>query len=152
MDERKVEKQTQEVDFELSDGSAVRGAVFLRLYEAHHSGHQRVGELLNEEPSFIPVRTDQGGFLLNTARIAVARIRADSEADELMMLGKQYPVRVRTVQGKEIEGVVCVNLPEEFSRVKDYFNQPVRFFAILQPGFVTYINRQSILSVLSIES
>lgn len=147
MDERKIEKENRPVLFELSDGSEVEGEVFLRLYEAHHAGLQKVGDLLHEEKKFIPVRTKGGTLLLNRSHIVVAKVPAPLEKDDLMTLGKKYSVSLKMVLGKVIEGDVFVNLPEGFCRMKDYLNQPVRFFTLIQPEFVVYINQEFVLSV-----
>ncbi|MBI3596402.1 MAG: hypothetical protein HY203_04530 [Nitrospirae bacterium] len=62
-------------------------------------------------------------------------------------MGKQYAVRIKTTQEKEIPGDIYVNLPEESSRVKDYFNQPARFFPLFQPASIIYVNWNFILTV-----
>jgi len=147
MDERKIEKQTQEVVFEMSDRSVVSGKVFLGLYEAHHTGRQKVGDLLNEQLSFVPVKTVRGAVLLNMSHIVTVTVRSEVEKDDLMTLGKKYAVRIKTTQGKEVKGDIFVDLPEETSRVKDYFNQTFYFFTIFQATSIIYINRQFILSV-----
>lgn len=147
MDERKIEKENRPVLFELSDGSEIEGEVFLRLYEAHHAGLQKVGDLLNEDARVIPLRTSKGTLLLNRSRIALAKVQAKLERDDLMTLGKKYTVRLKMLRGKEIQGDIYVNLPEGFCRVKDYFNQPVQFFPLIQSEFVVYINRELVLFV-----
>lgn len=147
MDERRIEKENCPVLFELYDGSEIEGEVFLRLYEAHHAGLQKVGDLLNEELRVIPLRTSKGTLLLNRSRIALATVQAELEKDDLMTLGKKYTVRLKMLRGKEVQGDIYVNLPEGFCRVKDYFNQPVQFFPLIQPGFVVYINRELVLFV-----
>lgn len=147
MDERKIEKENRPVLFELSDGSEIEGEVFLRLYEARHAGLQKVGDLLNEAKRFIPLRTKGGTLLLNRSHIASARVRSELEKDGLMTLGKKVAVSLKMVQGREIRGDIFVDLPEGFCRVKDYMNQPVRFFALIQPEFVVYINQEFVLSV-----
>lgn len=148
MDERKIEKGTEAIFFELSDGSEVEGEVFLRLYEAHHEGQQKVGDLLNnEEARFIPLRTKGGVLLLNRSHLALARVRTEVEKDDLMTLGEKYTISLTMLGGKKIEGNIFVNLPEGFCRVKDYFNQPIRFFPLIQPEFVLYINQEFVLSV-----
>ncbi|TAJ98547.1 MAG: hypothetical protein EPO39_17965 [Candidatus Manganitrophaceae bacterium] len=147
MDERKIEKENRPVLFELYDGSEIDGEVFLRLYEAHHAGLQKVGDLLNEETRVIPLRTKNGTLLLNRSRIASAKVRAELEKDDLMTLGKKYTVSLKMIRGKEIQGDIFVNLPEGFCRVKDYFNQPVQFFPLIQSEFVIYINRELLLYV-----
>ncbi|MDC4227698.1 MAG: hypothetical protein MPW15_26585 [Candidatus Manganitrophus sp.] len=69
------------------------------------------------------------------------------ELDDLMTLGKKYTVALKMIRGKEIQGDIYVNLPEGFCRVKDYFNQPVQFFPLIQSEFVVYINRELVLFV-----
>lgn len=147
MDEQRIEKENRPVLFELYDGSEIDGEVFLRLYEAHHAGLQKVGDLLNEETRVIPLRTKTGTLLLNRSRIASAKVRAELEKDDLMTLGKKYTVSLKMIRGKEIQGDIFVNLPEGFCRVKDYFNQPVQFFPLIQSEFVIYINRELLLYV-----
>ncbi len=148
MDKHKITKETHQVSFELSDGSQIEGEVFLRLYEAHHSGRQRVGDLLNQSLSFIPVKTAEGPLLMNTSQIAAVKISLEVEQDDLMTLGKEYPIRIKMTHSKEMVGRVYVNLPEENCRVKDYFNQPLQFFPLFQSTSIVYINRDFILSVL----
>jgi hypothetical protein len=76
-----------------------------------------------------------------------AAVAAKAEKDDLMTLGKQYAVRIRTTQEIEIQGDIYVNLPEESSRAKDYFNQSARFFPLFQPASIVYVNRDFILAV-----
>jgi hypothetical protein len=147
MDERKVEKQTQKVVFGMSDRTRVKGEVFLGLYEARHTGPQKVGDLLKEKLSFLPVKTASKAVLLNVSQIVTVIVGSEFEKDDLMMLGKRYAVRIKTVLGKEIKGDIYVNLPEENLRVKDYFNQSMQFFTVFKPGTIIYINRQFILSI-----
>ena len=148
MDERKIEKEAQAILFELSDGSEIEGEVFLGLYEAHHEGHQKIGDLLNNaESRFIPLRTKKGTLLLNRSRIALAKVTTELEKDDLMTLGKKYLISLKMLGGKEIQGEIFVNLPEGFCRVKDYFNQPTQFFPLVQTEVVVYINQEFVLSV-----
>jgi hypothetical protein len=147
MDDRAIQKEAQQVTVGLSDGTQIDGEVFLRLHEAHHTGRQKIGDLLNQDLSFIPVRTSKGLVLVNRSQIVFVEIQQECEKDELMTLGKKYTVRVRTVHGNAIVGEMFVNLPEESCRIKDHLNQPIRFFPIFQSASILYINREFILSV-----
>ncbi|PLX83493.1 MAG: hypothetical protein C0617_11225 [Desulfuromonas sp.] len=147
MGEQKIEKNRRRVLFTLADGSDIEGTVFLSLYEMHRLGPQRVGELLNGEDAFIPVETAEGLLHLNVANISVARTDADGEVDELMTLGRRYPVEVTTLHGPQVRGEVCVNLPDGNCRVRDFLNQPLRFFPLFLPGEVAYLNPCFVLSV-----
>jgi hypothetical protein len=147
MDDRKITVTTQPVIFELIDGSKIDGEVYLRLHEARHTGPQKVGDLLNEPLSFIPVKTDRGHILLNASQIVSVSVDLVPEKTDLLTLGKRYAVRIKTILQQEIRGEIFVNLPEESSRIKDYFNQPCRFSPLFQPALVVYVNRHFILSV-----
>lgn len=147
MDDRKIAKNLCRVIFTLADGKQVEGDVFLSPYEAHRHSPQRVGELLNSEEAFLPVKTANGTLQLNVANIIQAITPADEELDDLMMLGKKYTVGITTLCGKEITGEVFVDLPQGSNRVSDYLNQPQRFFPIIIPESVVYIARRFILSV-----
>ncbi len=147
MDERRIEKETRQVLFELSDGSEISGEVFLRLYEAHHAGLQKLGGLLNEKKPFIPIKTKEGVFLINRSHIVLGKANVESEKDDFMALGEKYAVRVKMAKGKEVQGNIFVNLSAGANRVKDYFNQSIEFLPLIQPECVVYLNQQFILSV-----
>jgi hypothetical protein len=147
MQEQKIAKNRQQVIFTLADGSELEGEVFLSLYEVRRQGPQRVGELLNGEDVFLPVKTTAGTVHLNVANIIQASTPAATERHELMMLGKRYNVRVTTLHGKTIEGEIFVDLPQDRSRVSDYLNRPDRFFRVFVPGHIVYIAARFVLEV-----
>jgi hypothetical protein len=146
MDDGRIEKATRRARLVLSDGRDIRGEVFVGLYDPHHVGPQRVGELLNEASAFMPVRTGKSVLMVNRAHIVAVTLPADRERDELAMLGKRYTVRVKTTRG-EFRGAVFVNLPEVSTRVTDYFNQPVHFLPLFQARTIVYLNRDFIVHV-----
>ena len=147
MDDRKIVKNRRHVTFTLADGSEISGKVFLSLYEVSHQGPQRVGELLNCGEGFIPVETPNGTVSLNVANIISAMTPAAEEVNELMTLGEKYRVRVTTLDGKEVEGELYVNLPDDRRRVSDYLNRAQRFCRVFLPDQIAYINTRFILAV-----
>jgi hypothetical protein len=146
MEEQKIVKNQRWVEFTLADDSVVKGVVFLSLYEAHRPGPQRVGELLNGQDTFLPIKTGDGTLHLNIDNIIEARTSEEEELHELMMLGRKYRVEIITLGGKKIAGDVFVDLPQESSRVSDFLNQPRRFFPLIASGGVIYVARRFILS------
>lgn len=146
MDERRIQKAIRHARLVLSDGREIRGDVFVGLCDPHHLGPQRVGELLNEEAPFIPVKTEKGVLLLHRVHIVSVTLPANRERDELIALGKRYAVRVTTTHG-DLRGAIFVNLPEASTRTRDYFNQPLRFLPLFQSRTVTYLNREFIVLV-----
>jgi len=147
VDEQKITKETRLVVFNLSNGSEIQGDVFLDLYEARHSGQQRVGDLLNDKIQFIPVKTVEGVVLLNASHVVFVKLNSEWENDGLITLGKKYTVRIKMLHYEEVEGDIYVNLPEGHCRVKDFINQPVQFYSLFQTNHVLYINRNYILSI-----
>lgn len=146
MDDRRIEKETRAVEFELSDGARLAGEVFVGLYDPHRSGPQKVGALLNGAAGFLPVRTGDGVKLLNTDHIVLARMGPAEERDDVMTLGEKRCVRLRLSRGRELAAEIYVAL-ESGSRASDYFAQPLRFFLLLQPDALLYLNRSHILTV-----
>lgn len=147
MEEQKIAKNRRQVIFTLADGRELEGEVFLSLYEAHRQGSQRVGELLNGEETFLPVKTSAGTVHLNVANIIKAVTQEDAERHDLMMLGKKYTVRITTLHGEAIEGDIFVDLPQDRSRVSDYLNRPERFLRVFVPGHIVYVAARFILEV-----
>jgi hypothetical protein len=147
MADQRIDKEIREVLFTLSDGRQLRGEVFLNLYEATHARPQRVGELLNDKDHFIPVRTGEETVLLNLSGIVSARLGLERETDDLTTLGERYAVRAMTSLGEELAAHVFVNMPASYTRVKDYLNQPLRFFSFFLPDEIVYLNRRYLLFV-----
>jgi len=147
MDSQRISKETCNILFCLADGREVLGEVFLNLYGAHHSGPQRVGELLNGDEAFIPVKTEEGTLLVHLGQLVSAQVPADIELDELMTLGEHYRVKVQTILGKSIAAEVYVNLPEGGRRVKDFVNNSEGFLRFVVDDQVLYLNRHFVVCV-----
>lgn len=148
MNEHKIEKKIHSVSFMLSDESKIEGYVFLSLYEVTHSGPQNLGDLLNGDEQFIPVKTDKGIELLNLNHIVQARIGSEGESDDIMKMGSAYTIRAKISVGESVEGDIFISLQDgRFGRVKDYANLPFAFLRIFQPEHVIYVNQRYIISI-----
>ncbi|NIQ96476.1 MAG: hypothetical protein GWO11_05460 [Desulfuromonadales bacterium] len=147
MDEQRIAKEPRRIGLTLSDGRSLSGEVFLDLHDVHRRGSQRVGDLLNAEDFFLPVKTADGVFLVNIEQVMEVRVEAAAEKDELMLLGQRHTVRIHTVHGQEMIAELYVDRPQSSSRAKDYFNQPLRFFRVFQGDEVIYLNPANILYI-----
>ncbi|MCK5065019.1 MAG: hypothetical protein KAQ97_07035 [Candidatus Fermentibacteraceae bacterium] len=147
MSSEKIDKKKKEVLFTLSDGTEIKGEVYLWLYSTNHIGAQRIDELLNDENHFIPVETVDGFVLLNSTNIMHAKTNLEEKSHNLIMMGEKYRVSITTLHHKNLEVDLFISLPEGFRRVKDYLNQPIRFFTFFQSGYILCINRDFILSI-----
>lgn len=147
MAEQRIPMQKRLVNLVLADGSRLEGDVFLSLYEAHRMGAQRLGDLLNSEIRFLPVKTAAGIQLVNSTLIVSARTNQSEEADELMRLGEKYSIYVTTLLQEELVVDLYVNLPQASNRVKDCLNQQQRFLPVFRDEEVLYLNTSYILRV-----
>lgn len=147
MDSQRISKETCNVLFCLADGREIWGEVFLNLYGAHHAGPQRVGELLNGDEPFIPIKTEEGTLLIHLGQLVSAQVPAETELDELMTLGEHYHVTVQTILGKSIAAEVYVTLPEGGRRVKDFVNRSEGFLRFIVGDQVLYVNRHFVVCV-----
>lgn len=147
MAEQRIPMQKRLVNLVLADGSRLEGDVFLCLYEAHRMGAQRLGDLLNSEIRFLPVKTAAGIQLVNSTLIVSARTNQNEEADELMRLGEKYSIYVTTLLQEELVVDLYVNLPQASNRVKDCLNQQQRFLPVFRDEEVLYLNTSYILRV-----
>jgi hypothetical protein len=145
-DDRKLVKRTRDVRVRLATGSELEGTLFLGLFEAAHTGPQTVGDLLNGEEAFIPLKTNTGVCLINIKQILFARTPAQGEADELMTLGARSPVAITLVNTGSLEGDIYINLPEGCRRPKDFFNHAPTFFPLFIGQYIVYINRHFVAS------
>ena len=147
MDSQRISKDTCNVLFSLADGREIWGEVFLNQFGELHGGPQRVGELLNSDEPFIPIKTAEGTLLIHLMQLVSAQVEAEVELDELMTLGEHYHVKVQTVLGKSIEAEVYVDLPEGGRRVKDYMNRSQGFLRFVVGDQVLYLNRNFVVCV-----
>lgn len=147
MGEQRLETNSCPVSLLLSTGEELDGEVFLQLVGAHGVGAQRVGELLNSDDCFLPLRCEGRVTLVNLRQVAAIRVAASVEADDLTCLGDHYRVEVSTSVGKSFDASIYVNLPNHRGRVKDFLNQSLRFLPFFVDDQVVYLNFRFILRV-----
>jgi len=147
MEDRRIAKDTLTISLTLADKSTMGGTVFLSQHKGHDSKPESVGDLLNKS-EFIPVNEPDGISLVNVEKIVLAVVPSRQELDESAdICGTRHMVQLRMLDGSSIREEILVELPEEANRVKDYLNQPDRFFRLIRGDSVLYVNRHYIVSV-----
>ena len=129
------------------NGLRISGETFLQLQGAYLTGPQRVGEILNDEEIFLPVRANGQVQLVNLEQVVSVSLPAELEFDPLLALGEEHRVRVEPVVGDVVDARIFVNLPGNKSRVKDFLNHQQRFLLFLHNDRVIYFARKRILRV-----
>ena len=147
MDDQRIIVETCQVELVMVNGLCISGETFLQLQGVYLTGPQRVGELLNDEEIFLPVRSGQQVQLVNLEQVVSVSLSAELELDPLLTLGEEHQVRVEPVAGDIVDARIFVNLPGNKSRVKDFLNQKKRFLPFLHEDHVIYFARKRILRV-----
>jgi len=151
MEGQKIPKQSRTVTFTLSDGSRIRGDVFLHLFTFRHDSTQRLDELLNDNTRFIPVKMIPEGtvVLLNLNHVVLVEAERQEESAAMVPeIGKWHRVSVKTLGQDIICGDILIDLPSESGRVQDFFNQSVKFTALFEKDREVYLNHSYILYVI----
>ncbi len=147
MDDQKISVETRRIELVLTNGARLNGEMYLQLHGYHRAGPQRVGEVLNDENNFLPVRTEEGTKLINLAQIVAVSVSADDEFDQILALGETHQLRVITSIGEIFDALIYVNLPSGRNRPKDFLDQKKRFLLFLVEEKVVYIARRKIIMV-----
>ncbi|MCK5116737.1 MAG: hypothetical protein KAR44_09070 [Candidatus Aegiribacteria sp.] len=147
MKNERIDKKRKMVRFTLNDGTEITGEIHLWLYSSNRMGPQRIDELLNDESSFIPVKTPDGYILLNSTNISLAQTEMEKNIHDPIMIGEKYRVHITTSLPECLEVDLFISLPEGFQRVKDYLDQKIQFFTFFTPEHILCINRDSILFI-----
>ncbi|BDG10576.1 hypothetical protein [Anaeromyxobacter paludicola] len=153
-EELRVPKRKVPVEVGLSGGGTRRVAVFLAEYASHHTGAERLGDLLNGEGEFIPALDEEAKAMtfVNRAGVAFARVSRAVEAggDGELTIPTEHTVEVALVDGRTLRGLVSYVLPPERSRLVDYLNDGPPFFPLLEADAVVLVNRRLVSRVVAL--
>jgi hypothetical protein len=147
MDDQRISVARRNIKLTLSNGVQVSGETFLQLHGEHSTGLQRVGEILNGDNIFLPVRQDDRVELVNLEQIVSVEVAAEEEFNPLLALGEEHQIKVEAVVGDVLDVRIFVNLPGGRNRAKDFFNQQKRFLLLLQDDRIIYLARNKILRI-----
>ena len=147
MDNQRISVETRQVELTLSNGSQLTGETFLQLHGEHLSGLQKVGEIINGEDNFLPLRSEGKVELINLEQVVSISVAAEKEFDPLLALGEEHHLWIEPAVGEALNVRIFVNLPGGRNRVKDFLNQKIRFLLLLQKDQIIYLARNRILRV-----
>ena len=98
-----------------------------------HAGHDRIGDLLNEQAGFFPFELEDGDTALyNRAHVVQVRVPADAHEPQIESgyeVATRHVVSMLLTTGHRITGTVSVYLPSGHDRLSDYARteQPFRY-------------------------
>jgi hypothetical protein len=154
MSQFRVEKQRAGAEVTLLPGTRLRGAFFLAGSSATDVGRrERIGDLLNAEPGFVPFETtasDAGTLLLNRAHLITVRLLDGSTEPRLdpgYDIATARRVAMLLTDGRTLRGCVRVYRPHGHERVSDYARSPEIFRYLETPDGTFIVNSAHIVSI-----
>jgi len=150
----KVEKKRFSVTLFFPNETAKEGDIFLSYLAAHHEGHERVIDVLNQRDPFIPIHfKDEATKLVNKDNILMVTFPSDGEeTEDSVFTDSRVEVVIHLIKDTCLEGNFCFSLPIHSRRVKDFLNQssvdkPEPFLELKNGTEVYLINKAYILFV-----
>jgi hypothetical protein len=155
--EFRVEKSRSEARLTLSNGALVRGYFFVSGGSRAHAGPERIKDVLNAEPGFVPFEVAGSGgaytALYNRDHIIMAELADNGEAsaDPGYNVAVVRNVAMLLSNGARLHGVVRVYHPHGHDRLSD-FARSGEAFRYLEAERATYLINVRHLLELSEES
>jgi hypothetical protein len=125
MSEFRVEKRRAEAELTLSSGGLLQGWFFLSGSSAHHTGPERVADVLNAESGFfpfqVPATTQPDTVLINRPHLISVRLleqTTDARLDTGYDLAAVRQVEMWLSNGDMFSGSVRIYRPHD--RLSDY--------------------------------
>jgi hypothetical protein len=142
MSQFRIDKRRSAADVTLTTGATLHGSFFVAASHPTRTGSERVADLLNAEPGFLPFETAVSEtILLNRAHVVIVQLLGN--ADEVQLdagydMARQRRVAVELSTGSTVSGVVRIYFPAGRDRLSDYTRngEPFRY---IEDGDVTYI-------------
>ena len=154
MNDLSIRKDRATITAVFSDGTKIRGEVFLASFSETHYGHQKVADIIEGDKLFIPVsiKEEERVEFLNRDQIMILEGELSSpEDEEKLAIGLYHieKVRVIFINGDIMEGAMISEAPPERSRLSDCLNISSRFISMIKGGRYFYLNKKNIIRVES---
>jgi len=141
----------------LTTGGTIQGEFFIAGDITRHEGPERVGEMLNADPGFVPFEMHDGAgartVLLNRAHVVTVAL-ADDEAsrDPGYSVAPRRTVRMLLSTGAELSGAVRVYRPEGRDRLSDWTRQPEAFRYLETSTGTVLVNMAHIVDIFEVSA
>lgn len=148
-----VEKIRVPVRVHQAGAEKLQGWFALGPLARFHDGPETLLELLNTPGRVLPFvrEPDEAVLLLNRLAILWVEAGADVEPDWIrprsFSITREERVQVRFEDGRRIEGLLQMELPEDMNRASDYLNAAEDFFPLVTPGATAIIHKARVSGV-----
>ncbi len=148
---RYIEKLRVPVSVVLPGSPPVHGHLSLLPHSEHHAGPETILDRLNEPTRVVPFQRASDGavLLVNRAQIDWVEAGPDVESTYLQRASfqatREEHVQVRLTSGAEFDGVMPIEMPDEYNRASDYLNESSDFFLVECSTGVRIVNKDHVL-------
>lgn len=145
-----IPKRKVEVRVHLADGDVRRGCVFLDYIDVIHRGEQTLLDKLNDDYDWFPM-SGEALRIVNRGHVVMVEpeegLATNLVCKENSPVYRRERVTVLLSSGREIEGQIAMDLPDEFSRVSDFLNFPQNFFAVETDRGHVLVSKEHVVSL-----
>lgn len=142
--ERRVDKLRREARVLLQDGTELQGTFFVSPVSPCRRGPELISDLLMGEAYFLPFELADGQVVFIQRDSIRTVLLTQKESEEDLPYLKREAVEVSLLSGDLLRGEVVLDLPENRSRLSDFFNCCRGFFYLLTDGEQYLVNSRSV--------
>jgi hypothetical protein len=123
----------------------------------HHDGPETLLDRLNAPERVVPFQRERDGAILLVQRRDIEWVEPGRGVDPARVrppawrVTREERVQVRFTSGKEVSGLLQLELPDELNRASDFLNGAEDFFALVSPRGVLLINKLCVSTVRVLE-
>ena len=154
MSEFRFEKKRVSATITLGTGTSVSGSFFVAGSTSNHTGPERVGDVLNEQPGFFPFELRDGTTVLyNRAHIVAVALEpgiSEAECDPGYDVAPRRNVGMLLSTGMSVKGMVAVYCAPGRDRLSDYARQPQAFRYLVTQTHTLIVNSAHIVELLEL--
>ena len=152
MSQYRFDKIRVPAELSFTQGPPVSGSLFVAGSAFDHDGPERVEELLNARPGFLPFQREDGSTALyNRLHIVVVRLGEEVQevqSDPGFNVVKKRRVRMLLSTGESVAGIVPIYRPPGRDRLSDYsqIDEPFRY--LVTPQRTLLVNSAHIVELM----
>jgi len=134
------------------NGRSARGCFFTADHDQRHNGHERVADLLNTEPGFVPFELHEGHdictVLYNRAHIVLVSLTEREERNDAGYdVAVPRVVSILLTTGDRLLGTVRVHRPLGRDRLSDWARQAESFRYVEVADSTVLVNTAHVIHI-----
>ena len=143
-----VPKEKQLVTVHLIGGDSLEGNIYLEFYPEARTLHQKMLAFLEDPKEFFPLASGAVPDFVNKDAIRMLEVHYPEEESAFSFMHVEL-VTIIFLDGSQVSGDLMADVPGERTRLSDSLNLSGRCLCARAYGKICYINKRSILKVLS---